>query len=85
MPRLSWDRSRSRQGVAQISVELGIHMLTLYNHRKTWRVQGEVVTASRPKTQTFAQSAATISSSPCFDLFSGPAGALHLLQPDAVV
>ena len=33
----------------------------------------------------FAQSAATISSSPCRDLFPGTAGSLHLLQPDAVV
>jgi transposase-like protein len=35
-----------RQSVAQISVELGIHVVTLYNWRKTWRLQGEVVPAS---------------------------------------
>ena len=35
-----------RQSVAQISAELGIHLLTLYNWRKTWRLQGEVVPAS---------------------------------------
>jgi len=35
-----------RQSVAQISAELGIHVLTLYNWRKTWRLQGEVVPAS---------------------------------------
>ena len=35
-----------RQSVAQISAELGIHVVTLYNWRKTWRVQGEVVPAS---------------------------------------
>ena len=35
-----------RQSVAQISVELGIHIVTLYNWRKTWRLQGEVVPAS---------------------------------------
>jgi len=35
-----------RQSVAQISAELGIHVVTLYNRRKTWRFQGEVVPAS---------------------------------------
>jgi transposase-like protein len=35
-----------RQSVAQISAELGIHVFTLYNWRKTWRLQGEVVPAS---------------------------------------
>ena len=34
-----------RQSVAQISAELGIHIVTLYNWRKTWRLQGEVVPA----------------------------------------
>jgi transposase-like protein len=28
------------QSVAQISAELGIHVVTLYNWRKTWRLQG---------------------------------------------
>ena len=37
---------RHRQSVAQISAELGIHVVTLYNWRKTWRLQGEVVPAS---------------------------------------
>jgi len=32
--------------VAQISTELGIHVVTLYNWRKAWRLQGEVVPAS---------------------------------------
>jgi hypothetical protein len=32
--------------VAPISVELGIHARTLYNWRKTWRLQGEAVPAS---------------------------------------
>ena len=32
-----------RQSVAQISEELGIHLATLYNWRKAWRLQGEVV------------------------------------------
>ncbi|WP_398331082.1 transposase [Vulcanococcus sp.] len=31
-----------RQSVAQISAELGVHVVTLYNWRKTWRLQGEV-------------------------------------------
>jgi transposase len=35
-----------RQSVAQISAERGIHVVTLYNWRKTWRLQGEVVPAS---------------------------------------
>ena len=35
-----------RQSVAQISAELGIHVVTLYNWRKAWRLQGEVVPAS---------------------------------------
>ena len=34
------------QSVAQISAELGIHVVTLYNWRKAWRLQGEVVPAS---------------------------------------
>jgi transposase-like protein len=32
-----------RQSVARISVELGIHVITLYNWRKAWWLQGEVV------------------------------------------
>ena len=35
-----------RQSVAQISEELGIHVVTLYNWRKAWRLKGEVVPAS---------------------------------------
>ena len=35
-----------RQSVAQISAELGIHVVTLYNWRKSWRLQREVVPAS---------------------------------------
>ena len=35
-----------RQSVAQISAELGIHVVTLYNWRKSWRLQGEVVPAA---------------------------------------
>ena len=36
----------NRQDVPQISKELGIHRSTLYNWRKLWRLQGEVVPAS---------------------------------------
>lgn len=35
-----------RQSVAQISALLGIHVVTLYNWRKTWRLHGEVKSAS---------------------------------------
>jgi transposase len=35
-----------RQSVAQISAELGIHVVTIYNWRKVWRLQGEAVPAS---------------------------------------
>ena len=35
-----------RQSVARISEELGFHVVTLYNWRKAWRLQGEVVPAS---------------------------------------
>jgi hypothetical protein len=35
-----------RQSVAQISAELGIHVITLYKWRMTWLLQGEVVLAS---------------------------------------
>ena len=35
-----------RQSMAQISAELGIHLVTLYNWIKAWRLQGEVVRAS---------------------------------------
>ena len=31
-----------RQSVAQISAELGIHVVTLYSCRKAWRLQGQV-------------------------------------------
>jgi len=35
-----------RQSMDQISAELGIHVVTLNNWRKAWRLQGEVVPAS---------------------------------------
>jgi transposase len=39
-------RPPHRQNVLRISEELGIHVITLYKWRKTWRLQGEVVPAS---------------------------------------
>ena len=36
-----------RQSVAQISAELGIHVVTLYSWRKAWRSEGQVVPASQ--------------------------------------
>lgn len=36
-----------RQSVAQISAELATHVVTLYNWRKSWRLQGEMVTDSQ--------------------------------------
>ena len=36
-----------RQSVAWISEELGIHLATLYNWRKAWRLQGALPTSSR--------------------------------------
>jgi transposase len=36
-----------RQSVAEISHDLGIHVITLYKWRKAWRLQGEVVPASQ--------------------------------------
>jgi len=36
-----------RQSIAQISGELGIRLVTFYNWRKVWRMQGEVVPASQ--------------------------------------
>ena len=36
-----------RQSVAEISQELGIHVITLYKWRKSWRLQGEVEPATQ--------------------------------------
>jgi transposase len=36
-----------RQSVAQISAELGIHVVTLYSWRKAWPLEGQVVPASQ--------------------------------------
>ena len=35
-----------RHSVAQISAELGIHIATIYNSRKAWRLLGGVNSAS---------------------------------------
>ena len=40
-----------RPSVAAISEELGIHVVTLYNWKKAWRLQGEVVPASEKGTE----------------------------------
>jgi len=37
-----------RQSLARISEELGIHVITLYNWRQEWRLQGKVVRAMAP-------------------------------------
>ncbi len=42
-----------RQSVAQMSTELGLHVVTLYNWRKAWRLQGEVVPASEQDPERF--------------------------------
>jgi transposase-like protein len=36
-----------RQSVAEISQELGIHVIILYKWREAWRLQGEVVPAAQ--------------------------------------
>jgi transposase-like protein len=36
-----------RQSVARIAEELCIHVVTLYNWRKAWRLQGALLTSSR--------------------------------------
>jgi transposase len=43
-----------RQSVAQISEELGIHVDTLYNWSKVWRLQGEVVPASEKEPEDWS-------------------------------
>jgi len=42
-----WMSPPYRQSVAQISAELGIHVVTFYNWIKTWRLEGQVVSASQ--------------------------------------
>ena len=44
-----------RQSVAQISAELGIHVVTLYSWRKAWRLEGQVVPASLGLIQSLSQ------------------------------
>ena len=43
-----------RQSVARISEELGIHVMTLYKWRKSWRLQGEVVPASEKQPEVWS-------------------------------
>jgi transposase-like protein len=49
-------RPPNRQSVTRISEELGIHVVTLYNWRKTWRLQGEVVPASEKEPEGWSTS-----------------------------
>ncbi len=43
-----------RQNVARISEELGIHVVTLYNWRKTWRLKGQVVPTSKKEPKAWS-------------------------------
>jgi transposase len=43
-----------RQSMALISAELGIHIVTLYNWRKAWRLQGVVVPASEKEPEEWS-------------------------------
>ena len=43
-----------KQSVARISEELGIHLATLYNWRKAWRLQGEVVPSSEKEPEAWS-------------------------------
>ena len=38
----TWLSPQYKQSVDQISAEVGIHVVTFYNWRKAWRLQGEV-------------------------------------------
>jgi len=40
--------------LARISEELGIHVMTLYKWRKSWRLQGEVVPASEKQPEVWS-------------------------------
>jgi transposase-like protein len=46
-----------RQSVVQIYQALGIHQATLYNWRKSWRLQGKVVRINQPTDDFVAQTA----------------------------
>ena len=45
------------QSAAQISTELGIHIDTPYNWRKTWRLQGEVLPTSEKEPERWSAAA----------------------------
>jgi len=49
-----WSSPPHRQRLAQISEELRIHIVTLYNWRKAWRLQGEAVLASAKEPEDLA-------------------------------
>jgi len=57
----------NRQSVALISEELGIHVISLYKWRKTWRLLGEVVPASEMEPESW-------SAADKFTVVLGPAG-----------
>ncbi len=40
--------------MARIAEDLGIHMVTLYNWRKAWRLQGELVPASEKEPEAWS-------------------------------
>ena len=44
--RTRMSRPQQRRSVARFSEELEIHVVTLYNWRKAWSLQGEVVPKS---------------------------------------
>jgi transposase len=50
-------RPPHRQTVTQISAELGIHIVTLYNWRKAWLLEGEVVPASEKEAECWTAAA----------------------------
>ncbi|WP_255004513.1 transposase [Cyanobium sp. HWJ4-Hawea] len=43
-----------RQSVSQISAENGIHIVILYNWRKAWRLQEEVVPTSEKEPESWS-------------------------------
>jgi len=45
-----------RQSVAQISAELGIHVVTFYSWRKAWRLEEQVVPAFQKDPEGWAGS-----------------------------
>ena len=63
-----------RQSVARISEELGIHVITLYKWRMTWRLHGEVVPASEKDPEGLSAA----------DKFTGVLESAGLMPPNPV-